>query len=212
MSDTPNAMSAEFFDATYSRNDDPWGFETRWYEKRKRAVTLAALPAERYSNALEIGSSIGVLTQALAERVDAILAVDISQAAVDRTRERLAGAAAAAAVAVTVERVDVAENFPEGQYDLVLLSEVGYYFSEDGLDRVLAGIRDSLTENGTVVACHWRHPVSDYPVSGDDVHRTLAAFALGAGWSLIAYHLEADFVLDVYSRNPNSVAETTGLL
>ena len=198
------SLSGAYFDAAYARRPDPWGFETRWYENRKRAITLAALPAERYESAFEIGCSIGVLTELLAERCASLLAVDISQAAVDRARSRLIGSPQ-----VTVERMDVGRRFPDRRFDLVLLSEVGYYFDTATLDEVLERIETSLGHSGTLVACHWRHPVDDYPLSGDDVH---AAIRKRPGLTRIAVHVEADFVLEVFSPDGRSVAERTGLL
>ena len=198
------SLSGAYFDAAYARRPDPWGFETRWYENRKRAITLAALPAERYESAFEIGCSIGVLTELLAERCASLLAVDISQAAVDRARSRLVGSPQ-----VTVERMDVGRRFPDRRFDLVLLSEVGYYFDTATLDEVLERIETSLGHSGTLVACHWRHPVDDYPLSGDDVH---AAIRKRPGLTRIAVHVEADFVLEVFSPDGRSVAERTGLL
>ena len=56
----------------YSAADDPWGFEERWYERRKYAISLAQLPAERYHRAFEPGCSIGVFTRLLAQRCDAV--------------------------------------------------------------------------------------------------------------------------------------------
>ena len=35
------------FDELYRQSADPGGTTTRWYERRKRAVLLAALPLER---------------------------------------------------------------------------------------------------------------------------------------------------------------------
>jgi SAM-dependent methyltransferase len=197
------SLSGAYFDAAYARRPDPWGFETRWYESRKRAITLAALPTERYESAFEIGCSIGVLTELLAERCAAVLAVDISQAAVDRARTRLVGAPH-----VTVERMDVGRRFPDRHFDLVLLSEVGYYFDNETLDDVLGHVESSLGHSGTLVACHWRHPVDDYPLSGDDVH---AAIRRRPGLTRLAVHVEEDFILEVFSPDGRSVAERTGL-
>lgn len=193
-------LDSHYFDATYARHDDPWGFETRWYEQRKRALTLAILPEERYARALEIGCSIGVLTAELAPRCDDLLAVDVSQAAVDRARSRVGRAA-------RVERADVLHDFPSGQFDLVLLSEVGYYFDRTALERVLRSARAALAPGGTLVACHWLHPVAAYPLSGDEVHAALA----GLGLPRVAVHREDDFVLEAYSTDPRSVAARTGL-
>ena len=54
-------MPAGYFDAMYQAAADPWGFEDRWYEQRKYAISMALLPAARYRRALEPGCSIGVL-------------------------------------------------------------------------------------------------------------------------------------------------------
>lgn len=200
---TSGGLSGEYFDAAYSRRADPWGFETRWYESRKRALTLASLPAERYESALEIGCSIGVLTEQLADRCAAVLAVDISQAAVDRARKRLASASH-----VSVERMDVGHRFPDRHFDLVVLSEVAYYFDLETLEAVLGHIENSLGPTGTLVACHWRHDVEDYPLTGDEVHNTIRA---RTSLHRIAVHVEADFILEVFSHDGRSVAQRTGL-
>ena len=57
------------------------------------------------------------------------------------------------------------------------------------------------------LACHWRHPVADYPLTGDEVHGALRERAL----TLTVEHIERDFVLGVYRADARSVAERTGL-
>ena len=195
------ALGAEYFDATYERHDDPWGLATRWYELRKRAILLASLPQESFERVLEIGPSIGVTTEALVDRATSLLCVDVSAAAVPRARERVGDRA-------IIEVRDVTTDFPEGEFDLVVLSEVGYYFGAAGLAAVLASIVAALHEHGTLVACHWRHPVADYPLSGDGVHEAIA----GLGLDRLVRHEEEDFVLEVFSRDARSVARRTGLL
>ena len=194
------SLGADYFDDIHERHDDPWGFQSRWYEARKRALTLAILPDERYATALEVGCSIGVLSEALVSRVDRLLAVDVSAVAVERARERLGGAA-------WVEQADVLTEFPGGTFELVVLSEVGYYFGEAGLERVLDGVEAAMGPTGTLVACHWRHPVTDYPMSGDAVHEAIRRRGLAS----IALHTEADFVLEVFSKDARSVGQRTGL-
>ena len=197
-------LGREYFDAMYARSADPWGFTDRWYEARKRAVTLAALPEERYGSVLEIGCSIGVLTEQLAARSDALLAVDVSEAAVASARERLAGDPH-----VRIEQADAAGGLPEGRYDLVVLSEVGYYFEPDALVALIGRVRAALADGGTVLACHWRHPVHDYVQGGDGVH---AALAEHLGLHRLVRHEERDFVLEVFSDDERSVAARTGLV
>nr|WP_228494494.1 PIG-L family deacetylase [Clavibacter sp. VKM Ac-2873] len=195
--------AAARFDAAYARAEDPWRVQTRWYERRKRLATLAALPDERYGRALEIGCSIGVTTAGLAERADELLAVDVAPTAVERARARLADAPH-----VRLEVRDVGADWPAGAFDLVVMSEVGYYLDDAAFDRVLAALPDALGAAGTLVACHWRHPEGDFQRTGDEVHARLAAVP---GLHVLMRHEEDDFLLEVLSADPRSVATRTGL-
>ena len=67
----------------YQAAADPWGFEDRWHEQRKYAISLAQLPAARYRSAFEPGCSVGVLTRLLASRCDTLLSCDVAAAAVE---------------------------------------------------------------------------------------------------------------------------------
>ena len=40
-----------YFDRLYGASPDPYGLRLRWYERRKRELTLAALPHPRYRSA-----------------------------------------------------------------------------------------------------------------------------------------------------------------
>jgi len=192
-------LGRAYFESIYERREDPWGYLDRWYEQRKRDATLAALPSEHYEHALEVGCSIGVLTERLAERCGDLLAVDVSARAVERARDRLGDRA-------RVAQVDATAGLPDGPFDLIVLSEVGYYFGDD-LDAVLAGVHATLAPTGDLVACHWRHAVDDYPLSGDAVHDRIAALGL----SRLVRHEEADFLLEVWSADARSVGQREGL-
>jgi hypothetical protein len=65
---------------------------------------------------------------------------------------------------------------------------------------VLARLDDSLAIGGHVVAVHWTGE-TDYPLSGDEVHRTLDAHR---AWHRLAAYREASFVLAVYERRSES--------
>jgi len=47
--------SSDYFDQLYAGTDDPWGLTSRWYEQRKYALTLAALPNRSYARGFEPG-------------------------------------------------------------------------------------------------------------------------------------------------------------
>ncbi|HEX3922306.1 MAG TPA: SAM-dependent methyltransferase [Streptosporangiaceae bacterium] len=193
-----------YFDRMYAASADPWGFTSRWYEKRKYAITLAMLPHERYAEALEPGCSIGVMTEQLAPRCSRLLSCDVAEAAVQAAARRTAGQPG-----VRVEQRVLPRDWPAGEFDLIVFSEFLYYFGGDDLRQVLDLSVAALRPGGNLLAVHWRHPVPEYPRSGDNVHEVLAA---QGGLSVIAEHREADFVAEVYRRGrPMSVAQATGL-
>ena len=203
----PVTLPPAYFDAMYQGAADPWGFEDRWYERRKYAVSLASLPAVRYRSAFEPGCSIGVLTRMLAGRCTALLSCDVAAAAVRAAARRTADLPH-----VRVEQRELPRGWPAGRFDLIVFSEFLYYFEDHDLELVLNNAVAALEPEGTLLAVHWRHPVADYPRSGDDVHQMLADHP---GLGRLVHHAEADFLAEVYIRTdgtPVSVAQATGLV
>jgi len=194
----------EYFDRLYAGNGDPWRLSTRWYEARKRAITVASLPRSHYETALEIGCSVGELTALLAERAGSLLALDISAAAVEAATRRTAEFAN-----TRIERRDATTDFPASDFDLIVLSEVGYYWDIHTLREMIDRARAHLATDGMILACHWRHPVADYPLRGDTVHETLRATS---GLERIVTHEEEDFILEIFAVSGDSVARREGLL
>jgi SAM-dependent methyltransferase len=198
-------LDPAYFDQMYADSADPWGFTSRWYERRKYALTLALLPRERYDDAFEPGCSIGVMTELLARRCASVLACDVAAAAVEAAASRAGGQPG-----VRVEQRVLPRDWPDGDFDLIVFSEFLYYFGGQDLQRVLDLAQTALLPGGTLVAVHWRHPVAEYPRSGDDVHDVLAR---QAGLSRLAEHRESDFIAEAYLNGPLvSVAQATGLV
>ena len=165
---------------------------------------MACLPRRRFSAAFEPGCAIGVLTAELAERCGQLLASDIASAPLETARQRLAGRQH-----VSFAQLQVPGEWPAGPFDLVVLSEIGYYCDRDDLSELIRRAVDTLTDDGVLLACHWRHPVADYPLSGDQVHEQLRA---ESGLVVQAEHLEEDFRLEVLVRpTAVSVARSEGL-
>lgn len=193
-------LGPDYFDAVYAASPDPWGFTTRWYEERKYAISLAMLPRRAYEDAFEPGCSIGVFTALLAPRCHRLLSCDVADHAVHEARRRAPGA--------RVERRTIPADWPSETFDLIVLSEVLYYLDDADLRRVLELTAGSLKPDGALLAVHWRHPVADYPRTGDQAHDALPA----TGLSLLAEHREADFRAEVYVNGPPvSVAAAGGL-
>jgi trans-aconitate methyltransferase len=165
---TPKStLTSDYFDQVYAANDDPWQFSTSLYERDKYAATIAALPSERYESGFEIGCSIGVLTQQFATRCRHLLSVDVSEVALRQARHRLADTPH-----VRLENRTVPDWFPNELFDLIVLSEVGYYWSLPDLLKARQLMLDHLRPGGHLVLVHWTPEVHDYPLTGDAVHDT----------------------------------------
>ena len=159
------SLPPDYFERLYATNSDPWGFATSDYEAEKYAATIAALPPRRYRSAFEIGCSIGVLTAQLAPHCGRLLSVDVAQAPLSQARARCAGLDQ-----VRFELMQVPQSFPSETFDLIVLSEVGYYLDQGDLLRLRALIAAHLVPRGILLMVHWTPFVHDYPITGDAVH------------------------------------------
>lgn len=166
--DSENTWQTNVFERLHGADTDPWHLASSDYEQAKRLATMRLLPRERFRRAFEPGCSIGVLTAELASRCDELIAMDVSRTAVAAAAERCAKLRN-----VTVEQGGIPDDWPTGNFDLIVLSEIGYFLTREALTVVAARIRDSLTDDGVVLLCHWRHPVDGWPLDGDEVHDIL---------------------------------------
>ncbi|HVJ19537.1 MAG TPA: class I SAM-dependent methyltransferase [Polyangiaceae bacterium] len=197
METTSETMPAAFFDALYQQDVDPWNFESSDYEARKYDETLAALPRQRYRNAFELGCSIGVLTKRLAERCDSLLAVDCSPLALERAIARCSGLDN-----VRFERMNVPREYPrDASFDLILLSEIAYYWSRPDLKRVFERVVEQLRVGGHVLLVHWAPPGPDKPLTGAEVHRAFLEWADGRLLHRLGRH-EGPYWIDLFERSP----------
>lgn len=188
----PNTLKPDYFDDVYAANADPWGFETKPYEQAKYTDTLNSLPHSEYKNVFEIGCSLGVLTSMLAPRCGSLLAVDGSEAPLTRARELCKNFRQ-----VKIEQMQVPDQFPEGLFDLILVSEVGYYWSPEDFVQAQGLILEHLEPSGQLMLVHWTPPVHDYPLTGDEVHD---AFLKLGGLRHLSGHREETYRLDVLER------------
>lgn len=191
------SLAADHFDRLYRAHADPWRVASDWYERRKRGLLLASLGRERYRHAFEPGCGEGQLTSCLARRCDRVCAVDISTAAVERCRDRLA---AEGMSHVDLLALDLSAEWlpmPPAGFDLIVVSELAYYLDAAALARFLHEADASLVPGGEIVACHWLPDFDDRMQSTDAVHD-----AIGSIGDLvpIARHHETQFRLDVWRR------------
>jgi SAM-dependent methyltransferase len=162
-----NSLSPDYFHEIYQGDPDPWKFATSEYEANKYQATIAALNRDRYRSALEIGGSIGILTEQLANKCESLLSVEVSPLA-----QQQAIARCQHLPHVRFEILQVPQEYPSQKFDLIVLSEVGYYWCLKDLLKARRLILDSLEPGGQILLVHWLPLTPDYPLTGDEVHDT----------------------------------------
>jgi len=187
------SIEPAYFEAMYQGDRDPWGFETSPYEAAKYARTLAALPGARFAHALEVGCANGVLTAQLGPLCDDLLAIDVSGTALDAARARCAEQSH-----IRFEKRQLPQDAPDERFDVVLLSEVVYYFDRADVDRLAAYLTRALRSGGHLLLVHWIGE-TDYPLSGDEA---VAALQAALGPAVVPVHAERRdrYRLDLWQR------------
>ncbi len=186
------SLGHDYFETMFRATDDPWELESSAYEQDKYAHSIRALAGRTYGLGLEIGCAKGVLTQSLAPHCQALLAIDVSETAIEAARERCA----------MFDHVSFGQMaFPrqapmDGAFDLIILSEVAYYWDDDDIGRAARWIADHIAPGGDILLVHWTGD-TDYPQSGDDAVRKLQA-ALGPAVTVITAQRMPRYRLDVW--------------
>ena len=152
---------ADHFQKLYAKTSDPWNLSSSAYEVAKYAATLEALPPRRFGQAIEVGCSIGTLTEKLAERCDDLLGVDYVEAPLVGARLRCSHFPS-----VRFQRMTIPQEWPPGALDLIVLSEVLYFLSVDDLYRLADQCAESLAPSGLILLVNWRG-ANDGTMPGD---------------------------------------------
>ena len=162
------ASSPAFFERKYQKEADPWSFSSKPSELLRYDHILNALARRRYASAFEPGCSVGVLTERLASVCNHVHAFDFSETAAARARERCASLPN-----VTVECASIPDVLPSATTDLLVLSEIGYYFPLAKWTALAESMIEPLRPGATVLVAHWLGYSEDHMLSGDEVHSAL---------------------------------------
>lgn len=184
------SAASSVFDDVHRQCADPWTVWESEYEIAKRETLVAHLPSKSFSHILEIGCSVGALTQDLLAHSAKVTAVDASYEAL-RTAKLLQ--------LRTETRIDfvhatVPFDWPEGKFDCVVLSETGFYLTRSQLQRTLERINGSTPSRFVLVLCHWKGEIKDWPLNADEVHDACLRY-----WkrSRIEFRTVAEYRLDI---------------
>jgi cyclopropane fatty-acyl-phospholipid synthase-like methyltransferase len=164
----PPEMRPGFFDHFFDEGD-PFGFDRNPEERLKFARTLEVCGEGPLGRVLELGCAVGSFTEILAPRATDVLALDVSQAAVDQVARRLRDHPNVRAKAMSIPA-----EFPEETFDLIVASDVLYYLSVEELKHCLSRIEAALSDGGSFVSVHYV-PRMGSVLNGDEAHDILVA-------------------------------------
>lgn len=164
----PPEMRPGFFDHFFD-DGDPFGFDRNPEEQLKFDKTLEVCGDQTRGRVLELGCAVGSFTEILAPLASDVLAVDVSESAVEQVRRRLD-----AHPHVRASALAIPDEFPDETFDLVVASDVLYYLPVADLQRCVDRIEACLAAGGAFVAVHYV-PRMGSVLNGDEAHDVVVA-------------------------------------
>jgi trans-aconitate methyltransferase len=163
-----DATCAEAFEKRYRQRPDPWDFATSRYERARYGTMLGTLSRATYRCIYEPGCSVVVLTERLARIADRVIATDFAPSAAEQAKRRCTGLPN-----VQIEVADVRRFIPAERPDLIVFSEICYYFPVDEIRRLGSFLSEHLAAGGELLAAHWLGHSVDHVIHADEAHRAL---------------------------------------
>ncbi len=187
-----DTVSKEFFEGKYRANSDPWNFSTSSYELNRYGEILRLLGNRSFNHAFEPGCSVGVLTEQLAGRCQHLLAMDISPTAVANARQRCTKYPN-----VTIVEGALPDDLPQASFDLIIFSEIGYYFERGALAAIRDLLIQRLAREGVLIGVHWLGVSADHLLTGDEVQDVLRS---STSLTMTASRRHEGFLLESWER------------
>lgn len=166
--DSSPDTSPEFFERLYQNSEDPWNFRRSTYERARYQAIIDGIKDRSYTSAFEAGCSVGELTAMLAHYCESLTAIDCSDTAVTTAKARCQEY-----THVDIRQGTLPGDLPKQQYDLIVFSEIGYYFSCEDLALQMTQLWSLLKPGGRLIACHWLGHSEDHLLHGAKVHETI---------------------------------------
>jgi 2-polyprenyl-3-methyl-5-hydroxy-6-metoxy-1,4-benzoquinol methylase len=184
---------ADHFDRLYAETSDPCGLASSEYELRKCEAAIAALGSRRFANAVEIGCSTGILTERLAPNCDELVGIDWVEAPLVEARQRCASLPQ-----VSFRRMAIPREWPEGGFDLIVLSKIMHFMSIADIQDMAQHCDDSGRPSATILLVNVLGP-NDGAVDGDVAALTFMQ-ALPVAWLCENVSLTPRYRIDVAHR------------
>jgi cyclopropane fatty-acyl-phospholipid synthase-like methyltransferase len=149
------AIDVSGFERKFRENIDPWDYTNSGFEHFKRTVLLRACGHGKHGRALEVGCAIGETTRYLAPLCLRLVALDGSPTALVEASRRVHCAH------VRFVQARLPGEMPRGPFDLIVVSEIAYYFSVHELALFGKRLAAAIAHRGIIVLLHNRRHFQD---------------------------------------------------
>ncbi len=151
-------VGLDYLQGLYADTSDPWRFEHSAYEQAKFAATRSALSQDGYRSAFELGCGNGQLARHLIGICARYTGMDAVATALTAARE-------------AVPQARFVQGFypgplPEGDFDLLILSEVLYFLNHAGLEHLATDIA-TRWPRAEIICVTWRGDTGN-PLQGEE--------------------------------------------
>lgn len=188
-----DTVGRDHFEALYAARPDPWRLATSDYERAKYAATLAALPRPRYARGFELGCAMGILTGQLGRRCDDLLAAEPVASALKEARARNADQPH-----IRFAPLFAPGEWPDGTFDLVVLSEVIDYLGAGDVAALAARVAQTTEPGADVLLVHWIGKTRGAPPRDENSDLFIAEAA--PAFAALRRERNADYRLDLLRR------------
>ncbi len=141
------------FASVYKRaTQDAWNYTENPFERERFDLVVNVLSTVRAKKALEVGCAEGHLTRRIASCVDDLMACDIMKEAIDRARANCGDLDN-----VRFLQTDIRTRWPEEMFDLLVYSDVLYFFSRKEVRQVIRDSARYVPEGGHLLFANEWH-------------------------------------------------------
>jgi cyclopropane fatty-acyl-phospholipid synthase-like methyltransferase len=134
------------FERLYIDGGDPWNYQSDSYELQKYTRTLNSAKTAR-TNALELGSSVGIFTQRLSFEFERVTAVDFSTEAIKTARAKTKDRTNITFVEAPLESLSLNERF-----DVIFCAEVFFYIDpEKNGQKICRMLAEHIAPEGNII-------------------------------------------------------------
>lgn len=184
-----HSQRAEYFERRYATGGDLWRNDASHERDRDIESTLGVLPQSIYGNGLELGCSVGEMTEHLASYCRKLTAVDCADSALSIAKERCRCLGN-----VTFKKALIPHDFPVDRFDLITMCDMGYYLSLTDLYTSFDLMTATLQREGHLLLVHRRGQIDDGPLDAETVHDYVRRYP---GLESMVSVTHADYLLDL---------------